>query len=149
MSTITMNDADVTFHATASTPSRSRARRWAGRILTAVPVLFLAFDVTLKLARPAFVTAANVRIGFPESSILGLGLVLATCLVLYLVPRTAILGAVLLTGYLGGAIATHVRLGDPLLSHVLFPLYVAILLWGGLYLRDGRLRGVLGRAERA
>jgi hypothetical protein len=116
-----------------------------GWILTAVPALFLAFDATLKLVRPAFVMAANVRIGFPEGSILGLGIILATCLALYLIPRTAILGAVLLTGYLGGAIATHVRLADPLFSHVLFPVYVAVLLWGGLYLRDGRLRGVLGR----
>jgi hypothetical protein len=144
MSTITMNDTERAFSATARRSSAPKARRWAGRILTAIPVLFLAFDVTIKLAHPPFVSAANARLGYPESVVVGLGVVLATCLVLYLIPRTAVLGAVLLTGYLGGAIATHVRVGDPLFSHVLFPVYVAALLWGGLYLRDGRLRGVLG-----
>jgi hypothetical protein len=142
---MTMNDAALAFPAARP----SKARRWAGRGLTALPVLFLAFDVAIKLAHPTFVTEANVRLGYPDSSVLALGIVLLTCLVLYLVPRTAILGAVLLTGYLGGAIATHVRIGDPLFSHVLFPIYIAVLLWGGLYLRDGRLRGVLGRPVRA
>jgi DoxX-like family len=145
MTTIAMNDAALAFPAAHA----SKARRWGGRILTGLPVLFLAFDVAIKLAHPQFVTEANVRLGYPDSSVFGLGIVLLTCLVLYLVPRTAILGAVLLTGYLGGAIATHVRIGDPLLSHVLFPIYLAVFLWGGLYLRDGRLRGVLGRPVRA
>ena len=82
----------------------------------------------------------------PRSSvtIVPLGVVLAACLALYLIPRTAIVGAVFLTGYLGGAIATHVRVGNPLASHVLFPVYVATLVWGGLYLRDARARALIG-----
>jgi hypothetical protein len=84
-----------------------------------------------------------VELGYPADSILTFGLVELACVALYMIPRTAVLGAVLLTGYLGGAIATHVRVGNPLFSHVLFPTYVAALIWGGLYLRDARLRAVL------
>jgi hypothetical protein len=149
MSTLTMNDAHLDLTAATPTRSASRGRLWTGRVLSGIPALFLAFDAAIKLACPPFVVEANARIGYPTSAIVALGVVLATCLALYLIPRTAILGAVLLTGYLGGAIATHVRVSDPLFSHVLFPIYVAILLWGGLYLRDGRLRGVFARPVRA
>ena len=79
--------------------------------------------------KPAFVVQATVQLGYPESVIIGLGIVLLACTVLYLIPRTAVLGAILLTGYLGGAVATHVRIGDPLFSHTLFPVYLAVLLW--------------------
>ena len=93
--------------------------------------------------KPAPVVEGTVQLGYPESVLLGLGIVLLTCTVLYMIPRTAILGAILLTGYLGGAIATHVRVGSPLFSHTLFPVYVALLIWGGLYLRDDRLRALI------
>ena len=85
----------------------------------------------------------TTELGYPAGVVLPLGIIQIVCLLLYVVPRTSVLGAVLWTGYLGGAIATHVRLGNPLFSHVLFPVYVALLLWGGLWLRDRRLRGML------
>jgi len=120
--------------------------RWAGRIVSGIPVAFLLFDIGIKLAHPAFVTEASVRIGWPDALTVPLGVVLGVCLALYLVPRTAVLGAVLMTGYLGGAVATHLRIGDPLFSHTLFPIYVGVMLWGGLYLRDARVRGAVQRA---
>ncbi len=125
--------------------AQNRKRLWTGRILSGLVIAFLAFDGVLKLIKPPLVVEGTRQLGYPVESIIGIGIVLLVCLAAYVVPRTAILGAVLLTGYLGGAIATHVRVGDPLLSHTLFPIYVAALIWGGLYLRDNRLRGVLGR----
>jgi DoxX-like family len=115
---------------------------WAGRILSGLAVLFLLFDATLKVLQLPVAVQGTRELGYPESVILGLGIVQLVCLVLYLVPRTSVLGAVLWTGYLGGAVATHVRIGHPLFSHVLFPVYVAALLWAGLWLRDERLRAV-------
>jgi hypothetical protein len=94
----------------------------------------------MKLAKAAPVLEASARIGYPEATVRPIGITLLACVALYLIPRTAVLGAVLLTGFLGGAIATHVRLEDPLFSHTLFPVYVAALVWGGLYLRDDRAR---------
>lgn len=113
---------------------------WAGRIMTALSVLFLLMDGIMKLMKPQPVVKATVELGYPEGVIMGLGIVLLVCVILYVVPRTAVLGAILLTGYLGGAIATHVRVGNPLFSHVLFPVYLGALIWGGLFLRDRRLR---------
>ena len=124
--------------ATPSTPSR-----WGARIVTGIPVLFLAFDVAIKLIDPPAVAEASTRLGLPAGLSLGLGLVLAAALALYLVPRTAPLGAVLLTGYLGGAVLAHLRIGDPLISHTLFPIYVGALLWIGLFLRDARVRNLI------
>ena len=121
----------------------SKGRLWTGRIMSALPALFLPVDGVGKLVKPAPVVQGTVQLGYPESVLLGLGIVLLSCTVLYVIPRTAILGAILLTGYLGGAIATHVRVGSPLFSHTLFPVYVAVLLWGGLYLRDERLRALI------
>jgi DoxX-like family len=121
----------------------SKGRLWTGRIMSALPALFLFVDAIGKLVKPAPVVEGTVQLGYPESVLLGLGIVLLTCTVLYVIPRTAILGAILLTGYLGGAVATHVRVGSPLLSHILFPVYVAVLIWGGLYLRDERLRALI------
>jgi hypothetical protein len=118
----------------------SKAMLWAGRIMTALPVLFLLMDGIMKLMKPQPVVKATVELGYPEGVIMGLGIVLLVCVILYVVPRTAVLGAILLTGYLGGAIATHVRVGNPLFSHVLFPVYLGVLIWGGLFLRDRRLR---------
>lgn len=89
----------------------------------------------------------TVQLGYPEGSLLAIGIIEITCVVAYAIPRISVLGAVLLTGYLGGAIATHVRVESPLFSHTLFPIYIAILVWGGLYLRDARVRGLLGAAR--
>ena len=135
--TIHASDANAQF-----TPV-SRGRLWTGRIMSALPALFLFVDGVGKLVNPAPVVEGTVQLGYPESVLLGLGIVLLTCTVLYVIPRTAVFGAILLTGYLGGAIATHVRVGSPLFSHTLFPVYVALLIWGGLYLRDDRLRALI------
>ena len=120
-----------------------RKALWTGRILTTLVALFLLMDGTMKVFGAAAAVKGTVRVGYPASVIFGIGVVQLVCLALYLVPRTAILGAVLLTGYLGGAIATHVRIGSPLLTHTLFPIYVAVLLWAGLALRDRRVRQLL------
>ena len=115
---------------------------WAGRILTALPVAFLLFDGGIKLMRLAPVSEAFARLGYPESQAVGIGILELACLAVYLIPRTSRFGAVLLTGFLGGAISTHVRIGDPLFSHVLFPIYVGAMIWAGLWLRDDRLRAL-------
>ena len=120
----------------------SKKRLWAGRILSALPALFLLLDGVMKLVKPVPVVEATVRLGYPESVILGLGIVLIACTVIYVIPRTSILGAILLTGYLGGATATHVRVGGPLFP-ILFPVVVSALVWGGLFLRDDRLRALI------
>jgi DoxX-like family len=99
-------------------------------------------DGVMKLFKPAIVVEATVKLGYRESAILGLGIVLIACTVLYVVPTTAVLGAILLTGYLGGAVATHVRVGDSLFAIVL-PVILGLLLWIGLYLRDNRLRAIV------
>lgn len=117
----------------------SKKALWAGRITSALPALFLLVDAVMKLVKPAPVVEATVGLGYPESVILGLGIVLLASTILYLVPSTAVLGAILLTGYLGGAVATHVRVGEGLFS-VLFPVAFGVLIWLGLYLRDDRLR---------
>jgi hypothetical protein len=115
----------------------------SGRVLSALPVGFLLLDAVIKLMAPPPVTESFTRLGYRAEQSLGIGLLELACLAVYLFPRTCVLGAVLLTGYLGGATATHVRVGDPLLSHVLFPTYVAALLWGGVWLREERLRALL------
>jgi DoxX-like family len=125
------------------TASTSNKKIWAGRIMSGLAVLFLLLDSVMKLLKLPVVVAGSIQLGYPESAVRGIGIVLLLCVVLYVIPRTAILGAILLTGYLGGAVATHVRVGSPLFSHILFPLYVAVLLWGGLFLRDVRVRAVL------
>jgi hypothetical protein len=129
--------------AAASATASGKPRRWGARVLTGIPVLFLAFDAAIKLVDVPFVAEASVKLGLPPDLSVGLGILLAACLALYVIPRTAPLGAVLLTGYLGGAVLTHLRVGEPLFSHVLFPVYVGALLWAGLYLRDGRVRRLL------
>ena len=127
-----------------SVPVDSSPRQiWIGRVLTGLAVLFLLFDAIGKLMRPAAVVEGTTQLGWPVSVILPLGIVQLVCLILYLYPRTSVLGAILWTGYLGGAVATHVRIGNPLFSHILFPTYIAALLWGGLWLRDRRLRALL------
>jgi len=125
------------------TAAVSKKTLWAGRIISALPILFLLMDGVMKLVRPVVVVETTVKLGYPAAVILPLGIVLLVCTILYAVPRTSVLGAILLTGYLGGAVASHVRVGDPLLTHVLFPVYLAVLIWGGLWLRDERLRSLL------
>jgi hypothetical protein len=118
---------------------------WTGRVLSALVILFLVFDSGLKFVKPAPrpVEEAFTHIGWPLGLAVCLATILLSCTILYAIPRTAILGAILLTGYLGGAVATHLRVGDPLLSHVLFPIYIGVLLWLGVYLRDARLRALV------
>ena len=123
------------------------AARRAGLALSAIAVLFLAFDLTIKFALSPEAVAGTTELGWSLHHMPILGAIELVCLALYLVPRTAPLGAVLWTGYLGGAIATHLRIDNPLFSHVLFPIYVAALLWGGLYLRDPRVRALLRPAR--
>jgi DoxX-like family len=121
----------------------SRRARWAGRILTAVPALFLVFDAAMKLARVQPVVDAFARMGMPDRLAPAIGALELVCVAIYLTPAIATIGAVLLSAYLGGAIASHVRIEDPLLSHTLFPIYIAAFLWAGLYLRDPRVRAFI------
>jgi hypothetical protein len=129
--------------ALTSVPPVSKARLWTGRILSALPALFLLMDGIMKVMKPDFVVKATVELGYPEDVIFGLGIVVLICVILYIIPNTAVLGAILLTGYLGGAVASHLRHGDPLFSHVLSPVYFAILLWAGLYLREPRISALV------
>lgn len=113
---------------------------WAGWVFSGLPVLLLTMDGIMKQFKPSFVLQEMARLGYPVSSTRGIGMALIACVLLYAIPRTSVLGAMFLTGYLGGAVATHVRVGDPWLSHILFPTYVAFFIWVGLWLRDSRLR---------
>ena len=124
------------------TVSVSKQALWAGRIISALPALFLLMDGVMKLVKPAFVVDATVMLGYPERTIVGMGIALLASTVLYVIPRTAVLGAILLTGYLGGAVATHVRVGEGTFP-VLFPVFFGVLIWLGLYLRDARLRALI------
>ena len=121
----------------------SGAQVWTGRVLSGVAVLFLAMDATMKVLQVPAAVEGTMKLGYPAGVLLPLGIVQLVCLAAYQIPRTRILGAILWTGYLGGAVATHVRVGDPLFSHFLFPVYAAALLWGGLCLRDARLRSII------
>jgi hypothetical protein len=124
---------------------------WTGRILSGLVVFFLLVDAGFKLIRPLPAPAVEAfgKLGYPVEFAAGIGILLLSCVALYLIPRTSILGAVLLTGYLGGAVASHVRVGDPWFSHALFPVYIGLLAWGGLYLRDQRLRALIPLRETA
>jgi hypothetical protein len=120
----------------------SKAKIWTGRVLSGLVVLFLLMDAVMKFVKPAPVIEACVKLGLPVETITPIGILLLLCTLLYIVPRTAVAGAVLLTGYLGGAVAIHVRAQDPLFSHALFPVYLGALMWVGLYLRDSRVRQI-------
>ena len=123
-------------------PPVSKGKLWVGRIMSWLPALFLLVDGVMKLFKPAVVVEATVKLGYAENVIVPLGIVLTLCTILYLIPRTAVFGAILLTGYLGGAVATHVRVGEGLFP-ISFPIIFGVLLWGGLYLRDNRLRTLI------
>jgi hypothetical protein len=144
MTATMLDSAALTTSTTAGTSTRAH---WAGRILSGVAVLFLSVDTAMKFVAPPEVVDGTLQLGYQLHHLPIIGALAAFCLVLYVVPRTAPLGAILWTGYLGGAVATHVRLDNPLLSHILFPIYVAALLWGGLYLRDARVRALLRPAR--
>lgn len=128
--------------ATQPTPV-SKKTSWPGIIISALPALFLLLDGVMKLVKTEEAIEGTIKLEYSESVILPLGIVLLACTIVYLIPRTAVLGAILLTGYLGGAVATHMRLGNPLPTHTLFPVYIGALLWGGLFLRDERMREYL------
>lgn len=117
---------------------------WAGWAMSGVAIIFLLMDASMKLLALPVVLQANAALGFEgEDMARGLGAILLACTVLYAAPQTAVLGAIMLTGFFGGAVAVKLRIGDPLLTHVLFGVYLGALVWGGLYLRDSRLRQIL------
>ena len=121
----------------------SKKQLWTGRIISAVICLLLLMDAGEKLLRAAAVVQGMTQAGFPAGEIVPIGVILLVCIVLYAVPQTAMFGAILLTGYLGGAVVTNFRLSMPLLAYTLAPVYVGILVWGALYLRDARLRALV------
>jgi hypothetical protein len=123
--------------------SSAKKRSTAGYVLTGLVAAFLTFDTVMKLLQLAPAVQGTTELGYPAGTVVVIGAIELVCLVLYLIPPTSVLGALLLTGYLGGAIATHVRVGSPLPTHTLFPIYVALMVWGGLYLRESRLRTLL------
>lgn len=116
---------------------------WTGRILSGLAVAFLLFDAFGKLVKMDAVIEGTAKLGYPESAIVPIGVLLLVGVILYVIPKTSVLGAIYLAAYLGGAVASHYRLGNPLASHVLFPVYVAAFLWGGLALRNPRVLAVL------
>jgi DoxX-like family len=124
------------------TAAVSRSALWTGRILGGVAVLFMVFDSTIHLMVIEPVVQSFGELGYPVELSVTLGIIELLCLVLYLIPRTSLLGAILLTGYLGGAVATQLRIGAPLASTVLFPIYVGTLAWGWIFLRDTRMRNL-------
>jgi len=123
--------------------SASKAALWTGRVMSGLVILFLVFDGVSKLTMVPQVVEATQRIGFPAATIRPIGIVLLACTALYTIPRTAFLGAILLTGFLGGSVAAKVRLEDPLFSSILFGVYFGLLVWGGLYFRAPWLRGLI------
>ena len=125
------------------TPRAAGAAVWTGRVLSGLVVAFMAMDITMKLMRLPIVETTGAQLGLPAGLGFTLGVLLLVCTALYVLPRTAVLGAILLTGYLGGAVATHVRAESPLFSHVLFGVYLGVALWAGLWLRDPRVRALI------
>ena len=127
-------------HSDAQTSSVSKKQLWVGRIISALAVLLLLVSGAMKLMKPAPVVEGFAHFGYPERLIFGIGILELACTIVYAIPRTSVLGAILVTGYLGGATATNVRIGDPLFF---VPAILGVLVWGGLFLRDDRLRALL------
>jgi hypothetical protein len=125
------------------TAPTGRTLRWAGRIISGLVVVFLLFDGAIKLVPLDVVITTSQELGIPAHLARTLGVLTLICTLLYAFPRTAVLGAILLTGYIGGAIYVHVGAGSPMFSHTLFGVYLALLAWGGLWLRDARLRALI------
>lgn len=116
---------------------------WTGRVLSGLAVVFLLFDGAIKLVPLDVVITTSQQLGIPTELARTLGVLTLACTILYAIPRTSVLGAILLTGYMGGAIYTHLRADSPLFTHTLFGVYLAVLIWGGLYLRDERVRALI------
>ena len=127
---------------TVNPASNSKAMVWMGNVLSGLAILFLLFDTVIKVVQAAPAVESTVQLGYPAEYVVLLGLIELVCLALYAFPRTAVLGAILLTGWFGGAMATHVRADSPVFS-VIFPILLGLIIWGGLFLRDARLRDVL------
>ncbi|WP_395645394.1 DoxX family protein [Terricaulis sp.] len=125
---------------------QAEQKKWmtiTGWLLSGLVIAFMLMDLTMKFMALPIVISTTEDLGWQASSVTPLAITLTVCTALYAFPRTAVLGAILLTGYLGGAVATHVRIASPLFSHVLFGVYLGVLLWGGLYLRDPRVRALV------
>jgi len=131
------------FQSSADMMPVSKRSLWTGRIISVLVILFMLFDAALHLIKPAPVVSAFAQLGLPLQLSMTLGIIELSCIILYAMPRTSLLGAILLTGYLGGAVVTQLRVGNPLFSEALFPIYVGVLAWGGLFLRDQRLRALI------
>jgi hypothetical protein len=129
------------------TASFSTKSIWAGRIVSALAALLLLVDAVMKVLKERAAVEGTIQVGYPESSVVGIGVALLVSTLFYMIPQTSVLGAILLTGYLGGAIATNVRINAPLFGNILVPVYVGVLVWGGLYLRDDRLRVLIPHAS--
>jgi len=125
------------------TINNKKGSRIAGWIISILAILFMLFDVFGKLTKPDPVVKGTMQLGYPESLIMPIGIILLICTILYAIPRTSLLGAVLLTGYFGGAVASNFRVENPLFSNTLFPIYFAILVWAGVYLRNPSLRKII------
>lgn len=120
-----------------------KSRLWTARIMSGLVILFMLFDSIFKFIQPAPVVEGTLQLGYAQHHLAVIGTLGLISTILYAIPRTAFLGAVLLTGYLGGAIATHIRMDAPLFSHVLFPVYLAVLAWGAIWLRNERARKLI------
>ena len=120
----------------------SKGRLWTGRIISSLVVLFLLFDGVTKLMKVAPVREASVQLGYPMSTVVGIGITVLVCAAVYAIPQTSVLGAILLTGYLGGAVASNVRIANPMFN-TLFPIVFAALVWAGIFLREDRLRALI------
>lgn len=123
--------------------STSKGMLWTGRVLSGLVTLFMLFDAAVKIMKVPAAVQGTMALGYPLSTLVGIGVACLVCVILYTIPQTAVFGAILLTGYLGGAVASNVRMSYPWFSYALAPVYVAILMWGGLYLRDARLRALV------
>jgi DoxX-like family len=145
MNTQRSKTIDEAMPAIAETAPVSKTARWTGRVLSGLVIVFMLFDGAIKLVPWPIVTETMEKIGYGSSESLArtLGVITVACTVLYAIPPTSIVGAILLTGYLGGAMASHMRIGSPLFTHTLFGLYLGLMVWGGLWLRDRSLRTLL------
>ena len=130
---------------TAASETSAPKSVWVGRVLSGIVIAFFVMDGMMKLTQPQVVIEETIDLGWlvDPMTVAALGLILLTCAALYAFPRTAVLGAILLTGYLGGAVASHARIGDPLLTHDFFGIYLGLFVWGGLWLRDARVRALI------
>ncbi len=135
--------ANVETNPAGTAPPVSKKGLWAGRIMSGLAILFLVFDGVTKVMKVPAVLEASAQLQYPVRLIPVIGIILLICTAFYAIPRTSILGAILVTGYLGGAVETQLRAGNPLFSETLFPIYFSLLVWGGLYLRENRLRALL------